>query len=245
MDEELCSIGGNQANNWLGGEINLNQNGEKIATLPYGFTNFEYCVGASHDDEFQLQATNDDGVCITSLAINNNQLLVGKDENQESFWMNQKLPKCSNDQMTTSQLTIQNGNIVSSECVEQNSIIVHEGWIIDGISIDGELFGRNHKNKKEINLGGDEKVIAIDYSLYDGTSFTDTNLDNTICRLTIKTNYDSYGPYSVPSLGCEEKVESVIVPSNLSLKDFFETFSTTTKHEGFFTFTPGVPMTTN
>ena len=124
-------------------------------------------------------------------------------------------------------------------------VIVHEGLIIDGISIDGELFGRNHKNKKEIILGGDEKVIAIDYSLYDGTSFTDTNLDDTICRLTIKTNYDTYGPYSVPSLGCEEKVESVIVPSYLSLKDFFETYSTTTKNEGFFTFTPGVPMTTN
>ena len=121
MDEKLCSIGGNQANNWLGGEINLNQNGEKIATLAYGFTNFEYCVGASHDDEFQLQATNDDGVCITSLAVNNNQLLVGKDENQQSFWMNQKLPKCSNDQMTTSEITIKNGNIVSSECVDQNS----------------------------------------------------------------------------------------------------------------------------
>jgi len=122
MDEQLCSIGGNQANNWLGGEINLNQNGEKIATLPYGFTNFEYCVGASYDDEFQLQATNDDGVCITSLAINNNQLLVGQDQNQQSFWMNQKLPKCSNDQMTTSQLTIsRHGDIVSSECVDQNS----------------------------------------------------------------------------------------------------------------------------
>ena len=118
-------------------------------------------------------------------------------------------------------------------------VIVHEGLIIDGISIDGELFGRNHKNKKEIILRGDEKVIAIDYSLYDGTSFTDTNLDDTICRLTIKTNYDTYGPYSVPSLGCEEKVESVIVPSYLSLKDFFETYSTTTKNEGFFTFTPG------
>ena len=122
-----------------------------------------------------------------------------------------------------------------------SKVIVHEGWIIDGISIDEELFGKSHANQKEIILGSDEKVFAIDYSLYDGTSFTETNLDDTICRLTIKTNYDSYGPYSVPRLGCEEKVESIIVPSYLSLKDVFETYSTTTKNEGFFTFTPDVP----
>ena len=60
MDEELCSGGGNKAKNWLGGEIYLNQNGRTIASTSYGFLNFEHCVGAARDDEFQLQASNDD-----------------------------------------------------------------------------------------------------------------------------------------------------------------------------------------
>ena len=116
MDEKLCSGGGNKANNWLGGDIYLNQNGRTIATTKYGFLNFEHCVGAARDDEFQLQASNDDGVCITSLSVNDKQLLVGKNNDLPNFWMNQRNPKCTKSHMTTSQITVKNGEIFSSQC---------------------------------------------------------------------------------------------------------------------------------
>ena len=116
MDETLCSGGGNKAKNWLGGDIYLNKNGRTIASTSYGFLNFEHCVGASRDDEFQLKASNDDGVCITSLSVNGEQLLVGRNNDLPSFWMNQKNPQCKNDRMTTSQITIKNGEVFSSQC---------------------------------------------------------------------------------------------------------------------------------
>ena len=116
MDETLCSGGGNKAKNWLGGDIYLNQNGRTIASTSYGFLNFEHCFGAMRDDEFQLQASNDDGVCITSLSFNGKQLLVGKNNDLPSFWMNQRLPKCSNGHMTTPQITFKNDEILSSQC---------------------------------------------------------------------------------------------------------------------------------
>ena len=55
MDEKLCSGGRNKPQNWLGGRIILNHNGEKIGVLPYGFTDFEKCVIAGKEDEFQLE----------------------------------------------------------------------------------------------------------------------------------------------------------------------------------------------
>ena len=106
------------------------------------------------------------------------------------------------------------------------------------------MFGRYLGNTKEIILGGDEKVFAIDYSLFDISLFHWLNLHDTICRLTIKTNYNSYGPYGVPDSGCEKKVESVNVPSYFSLENFFEIYTTTTMN-GYFTFTLDMPTTTS
>ena len=117
MDEKLCTGFGNKAKNWLGGDIYLNQNGRTIATTKYGFLNFEHCVGAARDDEIQLQASNDDGVCITSLSLNGEQVLVGKNNDLPSFWINQKNPRCFQGRhMTTSQITIKNAEIYSSQC---------------------------------------------------------------------------------------------------------------------------------
>ena len=116
MDDNLCSGGGNKAENWLGGDINLNLNGETIATTSHGFLNFEYCVEASNVDELQLQATSTDGVCITSLSVNDKQLLVGKNGDLPSFWMSTNRLKCTSQRMTTSEITIKDGKIISSEC---------------------------------------------------------------------------------------------------------------------------------
>ena len=116
MDDDLCSGGGNKAENWLGGDINLNLNGETIATTSHGFLDFEHCVEASIVDELQLQATSTDGVCITSLSVNNKQLLVGKNGDLPSFWMSTNRLKCTGQRMTTSEITIKDGKIISSEC---------------------------------------------------------------------------------------------------------------------------------
>ena len=121
MDDDLCTGGGNKAENWLGGDINLKLNGEIIGTTSHGFLDFERCVGATSNDEFQFEATSIDGVCITSLSVNGKQLLVGKNGDLQSFWMSTNRLKCTGQRMTTSEITIKDGKIISSECPVQNN----------------------------------------------------------------------------------------------------------------------------
>ena len=118
MDRKLCSGGNNKPKNWLGGEIKLKHENKNVDVLPYGFLDFEYCTVAKKDDEFELKATNDDGVCITSLSVNGKQLFVGRNNDQESFWLNKDSlkRKCLDDHMQTDTIHIQDGRIVESEC---------------------------------------------------------------------------------------------------------------------------------
>ena len=107
MDEKNCSVGENRPNYWLGDDIYmyLNQNGRTIATIEYGFLNFEHCVGAARDDEFQLQASNNDVVCIASLSVNDKQLLVQNNNDLPSFW------NCVDNHMSTRRQTKKIPNI--------------------------------------------------------------------------------------------------------------------------------------
>ena len=68
------------------------------------------------NDEFQLQITGNDGVCITSLFINGKLLLVGENNNSQNFWIDGDQNYCPGDFMITSQITIQNGQVVESVC---------------------------------------------------------------------------------------------------------------------------------
>ena len=68
------------------------------------------------NDKFQLQSSSGDGVCITSLSININQLFVGKNNNLPSFWIDGNDHYCLDDFMSTSQITIQNEQVISSLC---------------------------------------------------------------------------------------------------------------------------------
>ena len=61
------------------------------------------------NDQFQLERTNNDGVCITSLTVNGIQILVGKNNDLQSFWIDGNDPSCLDDFTTTKQMTIQNG----------------------------------------------------------------------------------------------------------------------------------------
>ena len=107
---------------WSGSDIFIKHNGVHVATMPSAYEVFEYCFEMDDidviNDKFQLQSTSDDGVCITSLLINNNQLLVGKHNNLQGFWIDGNDNYCLDNFMSTSQITIQNGQVISSLCIK-------------------------------------------------------------------------------------------------------------------------------
>ena len=53
---------------------------------------------------------------MTDLVVNDKKMLVGQDGDQQSFWIDGNGQRCSSDSMSTTEITIQNGNVVSSEC---------------------------------------------------------------------------------------------------------------------------------
>ena len=121
-DESLCQhvLPNADPNSWAGGDIVIKHNGVNVTTMPAASTEFEYCFDMDDidiaNDEFQLQSSSEDGVCITSLSINSNQLFVGKNNNLSSFWIDGNDQYCLDDFMSTSQITIQNDQVISSIC---------------------------------------------------------------------------------------------------------------------------------
>ena len=124
-DQNLCTGNDASASNWLGGAINLIINGEVKDTLQRGFNEFEYCAAWDEidveNDKIQLHSTSTDGVCITSLALNGNEMLVGKLDDQPSFWIDGDQKNCMDDHMSTPQITFKNGEVLSSQCKGRHS----------------------------------------------------------------------------------------------------------------------------
>ena len=121
-DETLCrhifsSVGPKK---WSGGKIEVKHNDVKIAELQPRFTEYEHCFDIKQlniqNDRFQLQSTNGNGVCITRLSLNNTDLLFGKNHNLSSFWIDKNDQFCSNNSMSTTQITIANEQVISSSC---------------------------------------------------------------------------------------------------------------------------------
>ena len=85
-----------------------------------GFNEFIQCFDQDNvdvaNDEFILQTVNGDGACITSLSINGNQLLAGKHNDLQSFWMEGDDLFCLDNFMSTRQIRIQNGQVRRSTC---------------------------------------------------------------------------------------------------------------------------------
>ena len=121
-DESLCQhiVPNADPNSLAGSHIVIKHNGVNVTTMPAAFTEFEYCFDMDDiniaNDEFQLQSSSEDGVCITSLSINSNQLFVGKNNNLPIFWIDGNDQYCLDDFMSTSQITIQNEQVISSIC---------------------------------------------------------------------------------------------------------------------------------
>ena len=90
------------------------------ADIPGGFARYEFCLPTEDvdviSDRFHLQATNNDGVCISSFQMNGTQIFVGPENNQKSFWIDRNDGRCDNVKLTTRGITVQNGQVIFSEC---------------------------------------------------------------------------------------------------------------------------------
>ena len=77
-----------------------------------GFSEFEHCFDQGDvnvaNDVFEFEATSGDGVCITSLSINDNQLLVGANNNLQGFWLDTEEEYCLDSFVSVPRITIQN-----------------------------------------------------------------------------------------------------------------------------------------
>ena len=104
--------------NWSGGPIALKHNYQTVTYIPRGFTEFEHCIDEVYvaNDRLQLTSTSGDGVCITGLFINGNQLLVGKNDDLQSFWIDSDDLYCHYNFLSSTQITIQNGRVSDSTC---------------------------------------------------------------------------------------------------------------------------------
>ena len=107
--------------NWKGGEIYIKVNENKIETIPSQYEgDFKYCWPKNEvnveQDIFTFEASNNDGVCISGLQINGEQLNVGKNDDQSEFWIDKDNNRCDDNYMSTAQISIQNGEIISSAC---------------------------------------------------------------------------------------------------------------------------------
>ena len=76
------------------------------------------------NDIFQLESLDScswgcDGVCITSLSIGGDQVLVGENNNLPSFWIDRDQNYCMDDFMSSPQIKIRNGQVISSKCKDR------------------------------------------------------------------------------------------------------------------------------
>ena len=118
--EDLCYHPSASASTWTGDDLNFLVNGELVRTIPGGFTEFEYCQSWDkvdvQNDRFQIQSTTSDGVCITGVTINGKEMLVGKLNDKQSFWIDGDEQDCIDNHMSTPQITFKNGEVLSSYC---------------------------------------------------------------------------------------------------------------------------------
>ena len=88
--------------------------------MPAGFRKFEHCMSYDEvdlkNDNFQFISTGDDDVCITELSLNNQKIMTGRNRDRKSFWLETGKSECTVNSMTTNEITIRNGMIVSSAC---------------------------------------------------------------------------------------------------------------------------------
>ena len=60
-------------------------------------------------------------ILITGLSLNGNQMLVGKLNDQPSFWIDGDQKNCMDEHLSTPQITFKNGEVLSSYCKGTNT----------------------------------------------------------------------------------------------------------------------------
>jgi len=109
---------------YTGSPIGLFHNNVEKATIPSKFEQFSFCLPLNYvnieNDQFKLHMKKRDGVCISSLRLNNKQILVGKNDDLSHFSFDNDGITCKANQMVTPLLTIKNGTVVSSICKGDN-----------------------------------------------------------------------------------------------------------------------------
>ena len=95
---------------WSGGEIYININGQRYRTIEPGYKEHELCLPIDQvnitNDIFELQHSDSDGFCIESLLVNEKDILK----------LNGAHNNCGYVGMTTSNITIQGGELIYLEC---------------------------------------------------------------------------------------------------------------------------------
>ena len=122
-DETVCR-NNPKYRSWDGGAVELHFKTKDfdnhVATMNPGEKEMKFCLPIDQvnleDDIWTLQSTSNDGVCITSLIVNNEQLLVGKNNDKAYFWLDENDLDCTDEHMSTDVLSIQNSEVYYSEC---------------------------------------------------------------------------------------------------------------------------------
>ena len=85
-----------------------------------GTATFKLCLDYGQfdieNDVFKLASTGTDSVCIESLSMDGNEILLGPNRKKPNFWFDGNGHMCNDDFVYTEELIIQNNTVVSSEC---------------------------------------------------------------------------------------------------------------------------------
>ena len=127
-----------------------------------GSRDFEYCVDVDQvdfeNDFWSFVGPDLEGICITSLTINDEPILVGPNNDQSHFWLDANDHHCLDNSMSTPYLSVQNGQVYYSECkndIIRGNMVFHQDVTIYPtyeVSIDLNL--EEYTNPRWANIFG-------------------------------------------------------------------------------------------
>jgi len=119
-DSDLCFGHDGKRGYGAGDAIEIFQNSNKIGTMTEGTITFKLCLDYGQfdieNDVFKFATTGTDGVCIESLSMDGNVILIGPNRKKPNFWFDGNCNMCTDDYVCTDELIIQNNTVVSYEC---------------------------------------------------------------------------------------------------------------------------------
>ena len=142
------------------------------------------------------------------------QILVGKHDDSPVFAFDFGDNRCSSSNpskvaMATAWLTIQNGQVIYSQC---KGIIFYADSLIDTIYVNGDRFGRSQGGRPVYtHIRTDEIIKELQYGRETGGS-------GRLCEMTVITNIDTYHVNTGADRHCGADRYSVFVEDN---EDFF------------------------